>query len=162
MALSRDGLEIDKSVAKALVVLFGPREAARQLQMNENTMCAWARNNGWKKATQSPAPTRDLGEIIKTAVERSKQLSTIHLAKYTEKAAIAASESEKPLEVARKVRDVAGVYSTLWPQDKSEKLIEGEILLGVVEVADIARVEGEVLDVEPVREELSDGRPPSD
>jgi hypothetical protein len=46
---------------RTLVVMFGPREAARQCGMKEDTVCGIAWRKKWKKAsapeqTQSPAP----------------------------------------------------------------------------------------------------------
>lgn len=157
---------MEKAVCKALVALFGPREAARQLGVNENTMLGWCSKFGWKKAAVEPEKGPDMGDIIKRAIERSKQLSTVNLAKFVENAAGAAANLEKPLDSARKVRDVAGVYSTLWPAEKEPGLIEGEILIGKLEVRDASEenpvIEAEVLEVEPIREELPDGGQESD
>jgi hypothetical protein len=39
---------------KTLVVMFGPREAARQCHLNEDTVCGLAWRRGWRKASQEP------------------------------------------------------------------------------------------------------------
>jgi len=143
--------------SKALVALFGPSEAAKQLGIPKGTMLWRAQKYGWKKAASQPSGEKDIAEIIIRAVERSKQLTTVHLAQYAEKAAMEAAGHERPLEIARKVADVSKVYATLWPHEKEGKLIEGEILIGVAQVKDSKEkaVEGEVID-EPIRERLSD------
>jgi hypothetical protein len=39
---------------KTLVVMFGPREAARQCKLNEDTVCGLAWRRGWRKASAEP------------------------------------------------------------------------------------------------------------
>jgi hypothetical protein len=146
---------IEKSAIKALVILLGPVEAARQTGINLNTIRSLARSNRWKKARPGPN-MRDAGDMVKEAIEKSKETATLHLAKFTENAAVKAAESNDPLAVARRVRDVAGVYSTLWPNQEKAALIEGGILLGQMEVKD-----AEIID-EPVRQELPDRGHPGD
>jgi hypothetical protein len=145
----------EMKASRILVGLFGPSEAAKQLGITKGAMQWRCVKHGWKKAERVPNGEKDVAEIIMRAVEKSRQLSTVQLAKYVERASMDAAESERPLEVARKVADVSKVYSTLWPHEREGKLIEGAILVGMAEVKDAKVVEGEVVD-EPIRERLSD------
>jgi hypothetical protein len=162
--------EVDKAAVKALVTVYGPREAARIAKLPPGTVMAWAHRYKWKKVTTRPVGVsrdsgstlggKDAADALAAAMESSKVASTLHLAKYTEKASKAAAEHEKPLDVARKVRDVAGVYSTLWPAEEHSELIDGGILLGTEAVTENPE-EMKAL-AEDVRAELQDQRQAGD
>lgn len=153
-----------------MVTVYGPREAARICGIPFGTIAAWCFKYKWKKAGfKLPDPSdnsqigkKDAGDVLREALEKHRDASTLHLAQYTEKASKAAAEHKKPLEVARKVRDVAGVYSTLWPQEEQSGLIEGAILLGMAKPTLNAKEieEAKVIDVNEVSEvnEVSDVR----
>jgi hypothetical protein len=153
----RPGRMADKSAIKALVTVYGVREATRMSGLPFGTVSAWAFKYQWKRAkvgVKSNEPVGlDAGDLLKEAFEKSKEASTLNLAKYTEKASAKAAEHGKPLEIARKVRDVASVYSTLWPVEEQSGLIEGGILIGTQEVRidakeveDAKVVEGKVIE----------------
>ena len=50
MAGNKRDFSIDRAAVKALVAVYGPREAARQAGINESTVLAWSRRYKWKKA----------------------------------------------------------------------------------------------------------------
>lgn len=79
---------------------------------------------------------KDPSDMLKESLENSRVNSTLHLAKYVEKASEKAAKHTDPLEVARKVRDVAGVYQVLYPPEEETGLIEGSILIGAAKVTD--------------------------
>jgi nucleoside-diphosphate-sugar epimerase len=135
---------VDKSAVKALVTVYGPNEAARMTGIPRGTIFSWCHRFKWRKAhvnvvgkvreTRSNIAGKDAGDVLRESLENSKTMSTLNLAKFTENASRKAAEHKNPLEVARKVRDVAGVYSTLWPAEEHTELIDGGILLGTQEV----------------------------
>lgn len=158
---------------KALVTVYGTREAARVSGIPYGTISSYAFKYKWKKAAVRPPPSRndsmsgkDAADVIVEALEQARSDSTLNLARYVDKAAKDAANHKDPLEVARKVRDVAGIHQIVFPPEEGEGLIEGAILLGLEkptvnakEIED-ARAEGaEVIDVWP---ELQDQRPQSD
>ena len=49
-------LEVDKEAVRVLVVAVGPREAARQMGLNENTVLQWTSRYGWLDHCKQPAP----------------------------------------------------------------------------------------------------------
>jgi hypothetical protein len=125
---------------KALVTIYGARPAARLAKIPEGTVLAVAFKHGWKKASgflpeseMSPAAI-DAAELIAKEIAESRQDSQLNLARYTKKASKAAADSTNPLDVARKVRDVAGVFQVLYPPETEEGLIEGAILMGTAAV----------------------------
>ena len=130
--------------------------------MNEFTVLSLARRHKWKKAVM--AEGKDAGDYIAEACANSKKVSTVHLAKFVERAAIHAAEEEEPLKVTRQAKDFAYVHAHLWPREKSSGMIEGSILIGAALVVDAKPVTGRVLDAEhePLRETLPDAGPASD
>lgn len=137
---------IDRQAVKALVAVYGPREAARQAGLPPGTVLAWCRRFKWKKADRitrttgingnSPIAHKDAAQVLTEALQKHKEDSTLHLAQFTSKAAKQASNLENPLEKARQVRDVAAIYSTLYPPDEGGEMIEAAILLGKAPVKD--------------------------
>jgi hypothetical protein len=169
MAYKPRDYSIDKSALKALVAVYGPREAARQAGIPSGTVTKWASRYKWKKAVfikrgtgdQEPSALagKDAGDLLKEALENHRESSTLHLAQYTANASKKAAEHRDPLEVARKVRDVAGVYQTLWPLEEQSGLIEGAILIGGAKVSDDTVEMAQLIkdaEVDDVRQELPD------
>jgi hypothetical protein len=79
-------------------------------------------------------PLQPVPQSIAAILHEHKERSTYSLGKYTAEAAEAAAEHPDKLSIARKVRDVASVHSTLWPEETREGLIDGGILLGLENV----------------------------
>lgn len=130
-----------KAALKALVTMHGPREAARVAGIPFGTVSAMCFKYKWKKAAFKALPPagnnldgKDAADVIRDTLERHRSDSTLNLAKYVDKAAKAAVKERNPLDVARKVRDVAGVHQILFPKDEEGGLIEGEILIGTRQV----------------------------
>jgi hypothetical protein len=134
----RDILE----TAKTLTVAFGPREAARQLNMPAGRVLKWAFRYGWKQATvteskRNRAPFSP-SETLQSAIENHKTRSTLALGKYAAEAAEEAAQRRKgaKLGVSRKVRDVAAIHATLWPAEKHSSLLFAGVLTGEVKIED--------------------------
>lgn len=129
-----------KAALKALVTMHGPREAARVAGIPFGTVSAMCFKYKWKKATgfkpvsDHPLDGKDAADMIRESLERHRSDSTLNLARYVDQAAKKAAEHKDPLEVARKVRDVAGVHQILFPKEEDGGLIEGEILIGTRQV----------------------------
>jgi hypothetical protein len=103
---------------RALITIYGPREAARKAGVPEGTVLAYASTHKIKKATGFKTAEPDVAKVLEDAFAKDREDSARNLAEYTRKASRQAAEHSDPLEVARKVRDVAGVYSVLWPGRK--------------------------------------------
>ena len=130
---------------KALVVMFGPREAARQAGLKEDTVLKMASRKGWKKAglPNKHDPTKLKRHLVKfepnppgssichqspanalsQALTRFKQQSSVELARYSARAAKALNKHPKPLEVTRKAVDISDVHKTLWPAENQNQNI---------------------------------------
>lgn len=151
--------EVDMAAMKALVTLHGARPAAKLSGLPVGTVLSWARRYKWKRATLSKpvlstsAPAgaelgkKDASDMLRESLENSRVNSTLHLARFTENASREAAKSKDPLDIARKVRDVAGVYQVLYPPVEEEGLIEGSILIGAAKVTDdVKEIEAHVRD----------------
>jgi hypothetical protein len=169
---ARVGKELD--ALKALVTVYGPREAARLAGIPYGTMASYAFKYSWKKhAFKQPKSIhedavtgKDAGDVMAEALERHRSDSTLNLARYVDKAARKAAEHGDPLEVARKVRDVAGVHQIIFPQEEDGGLIEGALLIGTekptINHAEIEAAKATTVETIDVRAELQDNRPGGD
>ena len=131
-------LAINWETIKALVLVHGARETARRTGLNVNTIMARAWRCGWKKVTQSPQSicNQSPADALQVTLSEAKANSTVALATYTERASRQAAKHGKPLDIARKVRDVSAVYGQLWPQERHEEIIQASILLNPDQVID--------------------------
>jgi hypothetical protein len=130
---------------KALVSAYGSRETARQTGIPYGTVAWYCRKYKWKRAQPQdfrpdtkgqPIANQDPGDALATVLGRHKTASTLNLAQYTAKASKQALQGKDALGKARRVRDVAAVYRTLWPEERSGELIEAGILIGTANVED--------------------------
>jgi hypothetical protein len=160
---------LNDAALKALITIYGPREAARKAGIPEGTVTVFASRHKIRKATGfvPSAENPDAGDAIANAFAKDREESALNLAKYTRNASQKAAEHKDPLEVARKVRDVAGVYATLWPPGEESELIESALLMGAetptVNPEEVrARAIEVAEDSRDVRPELQDKRPEGD
>ena len=99
----------------------------------------------------------DAAELIAKEIAANRESSERNLAAYVKNASEKAARHADPLEVARKVRDVAGVYQVLYPPEEEGGLIEGAILIGGAQVTvNPEEVEARARMIDDVRTELPD------
>jgi hypothetical protein len=101
----------------------GLRELARKMNIAEGSVLAHAQRHGWtgqlqvvkqQVAVQSTiAPYEAVVDVINARKDKSR----LHLSKYVEDASRTAANSDGDLEIARQVKDVAAVHSTVWPEE---------------------------------------------
>ena len=135
----RSSAELD--ALKTLVAVYGPREAARIAQIPYGTIASYSVKFKWKKielkkpqSHKDNVQGKDSADLLAEALEKHRNDSTLHLAQYVANASKKAATHGDPLEVARKVRDVAGVHQIIFPRDEEGGLIEGAILIGTEKV----------------------------
>jgi hypothetical protein len=112
------------------------RKAARIAGLSENTVKSWALRYGWNKLPKpSPHPkhpirTQSPAAIVADELSQNKKRSTFALARYSAAAAEQAAEHPDKLEIAGKVKDVAGVHKTLWLQEnQGEEILQIGLLI---------------------------------
>jgi hypothetical protein len=118
----------DREAVKTLAIAVGVREAARQLNLNENTVISWSKRDNWfptpqpiilsPKANQNKVATSAIkpsDALANTLNDRKKQ-SKLGLSKYAADASERAAKSNGDLKIAPRVRDVAAIHQALWPE----------------------------------------------
>lgn len=127
-------LDVDWPAVRVLAVAVGVREAARQMGISQDAVRQRSKREGWMASPKAVAqralakpvtsvspnvlsPADALANVLNDRKERSK----LGLAKYTAEAAEEAALHQDKLGIARNVRDVAAVRSTLWPEDHNER-----------------------------------------
>jgi hypothetical protein len=125
------------------------REIARKMDIPEGTVLAHAKRHGWtnqlqvatreSSVMQSEAitPMQSVPQSIASILDERKERSKLGLSKFACEAAEQAAEHRDKLSVAGKVKDVASVHSTLWPQQpQTNQILNVGILTGQVNVWD--------------------------
>jgi hypothetical protein len=129
------------------------REIARKMKIPEGTVLAHAKRHGWTQQIQ--VATRDLAvmqsdaitplqpvqpvqsvpQSIAAILNERKERTRLGLSKYAAEAAEQAAEHRDKLGIAGKVRDVAGVHKTLWPEEpnSNNQIINLAIVTGAWE-----------------------------
>src|SRR5262249_45159799 len=104
------------------------REIARKMDIPAGTILAHAKRHGWTQqiqvATQELSvmqsdaitPVQSVPQSLAAILAERKERTKLGLSKYAAEAAERAGESDGDLGLSRKVRDVAAVHQTVWPQ----------------------------------------------
>ena len=102
----------------------GLREIARNMNIPEGTVLAFAKRHGWTRQIQTvkraitARPNAIMpAEAAANVLTARKEKSRLHLSKYVEDASRTAANSDGDLNIARQVKDVATVHSTIWPEE---------------------------------------------
>jgi hypothetical protein len=144
---SRISSERWEQIKTAYTAGTGLREIARNMNISEGTVLAYAKRHGWTQqiqaATQqalvkrSDAITRvqSVPQSLVAILSERRDRTKLGLSKYAAEAAERAGESDGNLALSRNVRDVAAVHSTLWPEDHNERgILNIGILTGAIPV----------------------------
>src|SRR5215471_3991435 len=131
-------IETWEQIKTAYAAGIGLREIARKMNIPEGTVLAHAKRHGWTQQIQ--AATRELTVMQSDAIAPMQSVQSVPqslaailaerkartklgLSKYTAEAAEEAAEHRDKLGIAGKVKDVAGVHRTLWPDQPENKPI---------------------------------------
>jgi hypothetical protein len=142
---SRISSERWEQIKVAYVSGIGLREIARKMNIPEGTVLAHAKRNGWTQqievatGLQSDAitPVQSVPQSLAAILSERKERTRLGLSKFTAEAAEQAAEHRDKLGIAGKVKDVASVHSTLWPeQPQTNQILNVGILTGQVNVWD--------------------------
>jgi hypothetical protein len=132
-----------EQVKTAYAAGIGLREIARKMNIPEGTVLAHPKRNGWTQQIQvvtqqqsdAITPMQSVPQSIASILSERKERTKLGLSKYAAEAAERAGESDGDLRLSRNVRDVAGVHSTLWPeQPETNQILNVGILTGQVNV----------------------------
>jgi len=113
----------------------GLREIARKMNIPEGTVLARAKRHGWSQQIQiatrevgvlqsdAITPVQSVPQSIASILAERKERTKLGLSKYTAEAAEDAANHPDKLGIAGKVKDVADVHKTIWPNETEQKNI---------------------------------------
>ena len=140
---SRISSEHWEQIKTAYAAGIGLREIARKMNIPEGTVLAHAKRHGWTQQIQTATrelavmqsdaitPVQSVPQSIASILSERKERTKLGLSKYTAEAAEEAADHPDKLVIAGKVKDVASVHSTLWPdQPQTNQILNLGILLG--------------------------------
>jgi hypothetical protein len=143
-------LNVDWPAVRVLAVAVGVREAARQMGISEDAVRQRSKREGWMASSKTVAqralakpvtsvspvalsPAHALANVFSERKHRTK----LGLSKYTAEATEQAAEHRDKLGIAGKVKDVASVHKTLWPEENQrEPILNLAILTGQIQLED--------------------------
>jgi hypothetical protein len=122
---SRISSERWEQINVAYAAGIGLREIARKMNIPEGSVLAHAKRHGWTQqiqvATQQQSdaitPVQSVPQSLAAILSERKDRTKLGLSKYAAEAAEEAAEHRDKLGIAGKVKDVAGVHKTLWPEE---------------------------------------------
>jgi hypothetical protein len=143
-------LNVDWSAVRVLAVAVGVREAARQMGISQDAVRQRSKREGWMacpKAIAQRALAKPVTSVSPSALSPAHALANVFserkhrtklgLSKYTAEAAEQAAEHRDKLGIAGKVKDVASVHRTLWPEENQrEPILNLAILTGQIQLQD--------------------------
>ncbi len=155
-------LDVDKEAVRVLVVAVGVREAARQCNLNENTVLAWANRGGWlqsvadakerARAGQLQRSTETILTVQSTAIKPADALAAtlaegiketkLGLTAYTARMAKQAATSGN-LEEAPLYKAVADIHGKMHP----EVTTDNSVHLQFFSISQERAEEGPVIDL---------------
>ena len=144
---NRISTDIWEQIKTAYTAGIGLREIARNMNISEGTVLAYAKRHGWTQQIQAATqqalvkqsdaitPVQSVPQSLVAILSERKDRTRLGLSKYAAEAAERAGESDGNLALSRNVRDVAAVHSTLWPEDHNERgILNIGILTGAIPV----------------------------
>ena len=111
------------------------REIARKMNIPEGTVLAHANRHGWTQQIQvatrelsvmqsdAITPVQSVPQSLAAILAERRERTKLGLSKYTAEAAEDAANHPDKLGIAGKVKDVADVHKTIWPNETEQKNI---------------------------------------
>ena len=141
-------LNVDWPAVRVLAVAVGVREAARQMGISEDAVRQRSKREGWMASPKTVAqralakPVTSVSpnalspaDALANVFSERKHRTKLGLSKYAAEAAKRAGQSDGDLALSRKVRDVAAVGSSLWPEGQArETILNLGVLIGTTPV----------------------------
>jgi hypothetical protein len=144
-------LNVDWPAVRVLAVAVGVREAARQMGISQDAVRQRSKREGWmtspqtltqralaKPVTKVSPNALSPAAALRNVLSERKERSRLGLSKYVAEAAEEAGEHPDKLLIARKVKDVAIVHGTLWPEEpnSNNQIVNLAIVTGAFQPLD--------------------------
>ena len=124
-----------EQIKTAYVAGINLREIARKMNIPEGTVLAHAKRHGWTQQIQiatrevgvmqsdAITPVQSVPQSLAAILAERRERTKLGLSKYTAEAAEQAAIHPDKLGIAGKVKDVADVHKTIWPNETEQKNI---------------------------------------
>jgi hypothetical protein len=132
------------------------REIARKMNIPEGTVLAHAKRHAWTQQIQAATgqlavmqsdaitPVQSVPQSLAAILSERKERTRLGLSKFTAEAAEQAAEHRDKLGIAGKVKDLADVHKTLWPnQPETNQILNLGVLIGNIRPEPPERIESE-------------------
>jgi hypothetical protein len=150
---SRISSERWEQIKTAYAARIGLREIARKMDIPEGTVLACAKrshhvsiansrasrldptDSGRNRSTRRDAitPVQSVPQSLAAILSERKERSRLGLSRFAAEAAEQAAEHRDKLSISGKVKDVADVHKTLWPnQPETNQILNLGILIGTI------------------------------
>jgi hypothetical protein len=137
-------INVDWPAVRVLAVAVGVREAARQMGISQDAVRQRSKREGWMASPKTVAQrslAKPVTSVSPNALSPADALANVFgerkhrtklgLSKYAAEAAEQAAEHRDKLGIASKVKDVASVHKTLWPEENQrEPILNLAVLTG--------------------------------
>jgi hypothetical protein len=148
-------LTVDWPAVRVPAVAVGVREAARQMGISQDAVRQRSKREGWMACPETVAqralakPVTSVSpnalspaDALANVFSERKHRTKLGLSKYVAEAAERAAEHRDKLGIAGKVKDVAGVHKTVWPdQPETKPILNVAILTGAEKPEKIIKAE---------------------
>ncbi len=125
---------VNREAVRILAIEHGYRKASELSGVNYHTVRKWGLRYGWNgnvKHEQAIVSTVSVADSVAKEHAKLKARSRVGLARYAAEASEDAAKHRNKLKIARAVRDVAAVHSSLWPEDHNERgIVNLNVLAG--------------------------------
>jgi hypothetical protein len=142
---SRISSERWEQIKTAYAARIGLREIARKMDIPEGTVLACAKRHGWTQQIQvatgqlavmqsdAITPVQSVPQSLAAILSGRKERSRLSLSRFAAEAAEQAAEHRDKLSISGKVKDVADVHKTLWPnQPETNQILNLGVLIGTI------------------------------
>lgn len=129
---------MNREAVRILAIEHGLKRASELSGVNYETVKKWSQREHWNSVvphSQVIVPAVPIADTVAAEHSKNKHESRINLGRYAVSASKEAVSAENKLKIARNVRDIAAVHSTLWPEDQYERgILNLNVLAGAVQI----------------------------
>ena len=114
---------------RVLALQIGVRPAARQLGLNEDTVCSWSKRYNWDTPTIQPGPENSasklqathVGDTIARELAENERETKLGLSKHAKHAISAINKSKHPAKWTKEAHDIAKVAGIVHGWNSQDK-----------------------------------------
>ncbi len=125
---------VNREAVRILAIEHGLKKAAELSGVNYETVRKWSQRQHWNgnvSDSRAVVPLVPIADSVQREHAANRLESKTNLGRYAAQASKDAAKHRNKLKIARAVRDVAAVHSSLWPEDHNERgIVNLNVLAG--------------------------------